>query len=269
MPSSILLELIEGLQDNVCLTPGHMLLLAAGASPEDSNDACAALVALLRLHVQDRPIVRSILLALGRLTFIKGEGPHAVHRRRLGALGACEATVEVLKRYQVSPETTEAAMVLLCQLAREDCQRTPQEAESACDMVVSVMRAFPCESGILRAACGCVWNLSATNAFNTRRLGFSGACEQVVQAMECFPSDIELFRTACGAVLNLAMDGENSRMLGERGACELILTTMRMFPNDPVVADNGCAALCNLSCQNEENKRRLRTGGAIGLLQVS
>jgi hypothetical protein len=122
-----LLPLIEGVQDNTSLTPGHALLLAAGASSDDSNDTCAALVALLRLHLADRTFVQTILLALGRLTYAKGEGPHAVHRRRLGALGACEVTVEVLKRHVISAETTEAAVVLLCQLAREDSHRSPQE----------------------------------------------------------------------------------------------------------------------------------------------
>lgn len=185
---------------------------------------------------------------------------------KLGAHGACDQVVRVLKQYGCHySELAYYGCWCILNLSSNDANNIKLGSAGANDIVIDVLKKYGCLSEDValygsRAVC----NL-AVNGGNQAKLRVDGASEIIIETLKKYGkvnADVALY--GCRAIINLAA---NKTKLGGTGICECVVEILKNFGLiNAHVAAEVCKLISYLSSHESNNKAKCGGAGACEIV---
>lgn len=172
------------------------------------------------------------------------------HQEKLGALGACEAVIKVLQKYDYHELTASAGCQLIVALAKGqslnaiNCTRLNNAGCSK--TLLPILEGHRWSQQVALWGCRAIEAMVGDLESNALKVGSGGICGAIVVTMQTHQASAEVAGAGCGAIASLALCPQNTFVLGAEGGCEAVVFAIRLLFMKRDVMIVACRALARL-----------------------
>ena len=138
-----------------------------------------------------------------------------------------------------------------------------------CEIIINTMKNLQYDQKLAENLCGSISNLSLDDIDNRNRFMMGRIDVLLIVCIRRYNHSLGAVMMGLGAIRNLAIDGTNRVKLGQTGACEIVIDMMRKYTSQLEIVRTGIQAMIHLIVEVLANKIKMKTLGAIPLLELA